>query len=179
MPLRRQAGDAEDRGDTTGNIPPWGTFPTAMGRTRIDRLAVSATLHCFAGCALGEIAGLVLGAALGLGTLATIALAVALAFLLGYALTLRGLVRGGLTVRAALGVALLADTASIAVMEAVDNGAMVAIPGAMGASLGDARFWPAMALSLALALLAALPVNAWLITRGRGHAVAHAHHAHG
>lgn len=176
MPLRRQAGDAEDRGDTKGNIPPWGTFPTVMGRTRIDRLAVSATLHCFTGCALGEIAGLVLGAALGLGTLATIALAVALAFLLGYALTLRGLVRGGLTVREALGVALLADTVSIAVMEIVDNGVMLTVPGAMDAGLSDPLFWGVLAFALAVAFVVTVPVNRALIARGRGHAVVHAHH---
>lgn len=150
-----------------------------MGRIgNIDRVVLSATLHCFTGCAIGEVTGLALGTALGLGTIKTIALAVTLAFLAGYALTLRGLLRGGLDRRAALRIALAADTVSIGVMEAVDNGAMLILPGAMGAGLGDAWFWLAMAISLGLGFLAALPVNAWLIARGRGHAVAHAHHGH-
>lgn len=153
-----------------------GIVPGCMTRSSIDRVALSATLHCFAGCATGEVLGLVLGAALGLGSVATLGLAVALAFTLGYALTLRGLVAGGLGLRAALPIALAADTVSIAVMEVVDNAAMLVLPGAMAAGLGDAWFWGAMAISLALAFVAAYPVNAALIRRGRGHAAAHAHH---
>lgn len=144
----------------------------------LNRLAWSATLHCLTGCAIGEVLGLVIGTALGWSTLATIALAVGLAFLFGYAFTTVPLLRAGMTVRAALGLALAADTASITIMEVVDNGVMLLIPGAMDAGLGDPLFWGSLAVALALAAAAAFPVNRWLIARGRGHAVVHGHHAH-
>jgi len=142
----------------------------------LTRLAVSATLHCLAGCALGEILGLVIGTALGWGNLPTIGLAVALAFVFGYAFTVVPLVRSGLGWRSALKVALAADTVSIAVMELVDNALMLAIPGAMSAGLTSPLFWGSLALSLAVAALVAIPVNRWLIARGRGHALVHAQH---
>jgi len=144
----------------------------------LNRTAFSATLHCLTGCAIGEIAGLVIGTALGLGNLETIALAVALAFVSGYALTLLPLLRAKLPVVAALKLAFLADTASIAIMEIVDNLVMLAIPGAMDAPLDSALFWGSLAFSLAVAGAAAFPVVRWLIARGKGHAVVHAHHAH-
>jgi hypothetical protein len=138
--------------------------------------AVNATLHCLAGCAVGEILGLVIGTAVGLSDFQTIALAVALAFLFGYTLSLWPLVQGGLGWKPALRIALAADTLSIATMELVDNVAMYVIPGAMEAPLYNPLFWASMSLALALAFAAALPVNNYLIARGKGHALAHAHH---
>ena len=142
----------------------------------LDRTALVATLHCLTGCAIGEVAGLVIGTALGWGNAATIALAVALAFASGFALTALPFLRRGYTLRAALRVALAADAASITIMEIVDNALMLVIPGAMDAPIDSLLFWGSMAVSLALAGVAAFPVNRWLIARGRGHAVAHAHH---
>jgi len=144
----------------------------------LNRTAFSATLHCLTGCAIGEVAGMVIGTALGLGNLETIALAVALAFLSGYALTMLPLMRAGLPLASALKLALLADTASITIMEIVDNLLMLAIPGAMEAPLSSLLFWGSLALSLAVAGAAAFPVVRWLIARGKGHAVVHAHHGH-
>jgi hypothetical protein len=144
----------------------------------LTSMALRATLHCLTGCAIGEVAGLAIGTALGWGTATTMALAIALAFAFGYGLTGAGLVRGGMDLRAAAAVALAADTVSIAVMEVVDNGVMLLVPGAMGAGLGDGLFWGALALALAVAFAAAVPVNRWLIARGRGHAAAHHHGPH-
>ena len=145
----------------------------------LNRTAWAATLHCLTGCAIGEVAGMVIGTALGWGNAATIALAVVLAFGFGYALTMRPLLRSGLAVGAATRLALAADTASIAVMEVVDNAVMLAIPGAMDAGLASPLFWGALAVALAIAAVAAFPVNRWLIARGMGHAVVHAHHGQG
>ena len=144
--------------------------------TSLSRTALGATLHCLTGCAIGEVLGLVVGTALGLSNAATIALAVGLAFAFGYSFTLVPLLDGGLGFRGALGIAFAADTLSIAVMEIVDNAAVVAVPGAMDAGLGSGLFWATLALALALAFAAAFPLNRWLIGRGRVHAVAHAHH---
>ena len=149
----------------------------APAGTTLNALAWSATLHCLTGCAIGEVLGMVIGTALGLGNAVTIALAVVLAFLFGYALTIRPLLRSGLAFGAAARLALAADTASITIMEIVDNAIMLVIPGAMSAGLGSALFWGSLAFSLAIAGLAAFPVNRWLIARGRGHAVVHSHHA--
>jgi hypothetical protein len=156
--------------------PATGTRTNPAAPPGLNRLALSATLHCLTGCGIGEVLGMVLGTALGLGNLPTIALAVGLAFAFGYALTLAPLLRAGLGLRGALGLALAADTASIAVMEVVDNAVMLAVPGAMDAGLADPLFWGSLAASLLIAAAAAFPVNRWLIARGRGHAVAHAHH---
>ena len=142
----------------------------------LTRMAMVATAHCLTGCAIGEVLGLVVGTALGLGTGWTIALAVALAFVFGYGLTLIPLLRSGMGARAAIRVALAADTFSIVVMEVVDNAVMLVVPGAMAAGLGDGLFWGALAFALAVAFAAAVPVNRWLIARGRGHAVVHSHH---
>jgi hypothetical protein len=144
----------------------------------LNRVAFSATVHCLAGCAIGEVLGMVIGTALGWGGAATIALAVALAFLFGYALTMIPLLRAGIAFGAALGLALGADTVSIAIMEVVDNAIMLAIPGAMDAGLADPLFWGSLAFALLVAGAAAFPVNRWLIARGRGHALVHRHHAH-
>jgi Domain of unknown function (DUF4396) len=143
----------------------------------LNRTAWSATLHCLTGCAIGEVLGMVIGIALGWGNAPTIALAVVLAFCFGYALTLRPLLPA-MAFGAALRLALAADTASITVMEIVDNVMMLVIPGAMDAGLASVLFWASLAVSLALAAVAAFPVNRWLIARGRGHAVVHAHHHH-
>ena len=142
----------------------------------LNALALSATLHCLTGCAIGEVLGMVIGTALGFGNAGTIALAVVLAFLFGYALTIRPLLGSGLGFGAAAKLALAADTASSTIMEIVDNAIMLAIPGAMSAGLGSVLFWASLAASLAIAGLAAFPVNRWLIARGRGHAVVHARH---
>ena len=132
-------------------------------------------MHCLTGCAIGEVAGMVIGTALGWGNGETIALAVVLAFFFGYALTLLPLVKATSFATAAK-LALAADTASITVMEIVDNAIMLVIPGAMDAALGSVLFWGSLALALAVAAIAAFPVNRWLISRGKGHAVVHAHH---
>jgi Domain of unknown function (DUF4396) len=146
------------------------------GMPSIDRLAFSATVHCLTGCAIGEVLGLIIATQLGWHDAAAIALAVVLAFVFGYALTLLPLLRSGVAVRAALGLALAADTLSITVMEIVDNAILLAIPGAMDAGITDALFWGSLVLALAVAGVAAYPVNRWLIARGRGHAVVHGHH---
>jgi uncharacterized membrane protein YbjE (DUF340 family) len=142
----------------------------------LNRLAFAATWHCLTGCAIGEVLGLVIATALGWGAVASVALAVALAFFFGYSLTLRPLVRDRMPVREAARVALAADTVSIAIMEIVDNAFVLVVPGAMEASLADGLFWWSLAVGLALAFAAAWPANRWLIARGRGHAAAHAHH---
>ncbi|QKW33146.1 DUF4396 domain-containing protein [Actinomadura sp. NAK00032] len=139
-------------------------------------MAAQATLHCLTGCAIGEVLGMVIGTALGWSNAATIVLAVFLAFVFGYALTMRGVLKAGLTLRAAFGVALAADTVSIAVMEVLDNAAMVAIPGAMEAGLADPLFWGALAMAFLLAFIVTTPVNRWMIGRGKGHAVVHQYH---
>lgn len=149
---------------------------SARGGQSLSRIAWMATLHCLAGCAIGEVAGLVIGTALGLSNFETIALAVVLAFISGYAMTVLPLLRAGMKPAQAARLALAADTASIAVMEIVDNLVMLVVPGAMDAPVDSFLFWGSMAVALAIAAIAAFPVNRWLIARGMGHAVAHAHH---
>ncbi|MER7332642.1 MULTISPECIES: DUF4396 domain-containing protein [unclassified Micromonospora] len=148
-----------------------------MTNANLTRLAITATLHCLTGCAIGEVLGMVIGTALGWSDLATIALAVGLAFLFGYSLTIRPVLRSGVPLRTAIKVALVADTVSIAVMEVVDNGVMLAIPGAMEAGLTSWVFWASLAFALAVAFVVTVPVNRALIGRGRGHAVTHRYHA--
>ena len=142
----------------------------------VNRLAARATTHCLIGCGIGEVLGIVIGTALGWSTAATIALAIGLAFVFGYSLTIWPLVASGLVLRAALGLALVADTASITVMEIVDNAILLLIPGAMDASLSSWLFWGSLAVALAVAWVVTFPVNRWLIARGRGHAVVHGSH---
>jgi len=142
----------------------------------LTRTAVSATLHCLTGCAIGEVLGMVIGTALGLGNWPTVALAVALAFLFGYSLTIGPVLRAGVALGAAVKVALAADTVSIAVMEVVDNGVVLLVPGAMEAGLASWLFWGTLAASLVVAFVVTVPVNRWMIGRGRGHAVAHEYH---
>jgi hypothetical protein len=142
----------------------------------VNRMALSATLHCLTGCAIGEVVGVIIGTALGWSDAATIALAIVLAFVFGYSLTSWPLLRAGLAFAAVVPIALASDTLSIAVMEVVDNAIVLVIPGAMAAAVTDALFWASLALSLAVAAVVAFPVNRWLIQRGRGHAVLHEHH---
>jgi hypothetical protein len=142
----------------------------------LNRLAFSATAHCLTGCAIGEVLGLVIGTILGWGNVATIALAVVLAFFFGYSLTMLPLLRSGLALATVLPIAFAADTLSITIMEIVDNLVMVVIPGAMEAGLTSLLFWGSLAFALAVAFVAAFPVNRWLIARGKGHAVVHEYH---
>ncbi|HYC35033.1 MAG TPA: DUF4396 domain-containing protein [Usitatibacter sp.] len=148
------------------------------GQKSLNRIAWSATLHCLTGCAIGEILGMVIGTSFGWSDVATIAIAVALAFVFGYAFTALPMLRTGLPFKKAAKLALAADTASITVMEIVDNAIMLAIPGAMSAGPASLLFWGSLALALAIAAVAAFPLNRWLIGRGLGHAVVHAHHGH-
>jgi hypothetical protein len=142
----------------------------------LTRLAVSATLHCLTGCAIGEVLGLVLATWWGWSNLPSILLAVVLAFIFGYSLTIWPVLRSGLPLAIAIKIALAADTMSILTMEIVDNAIMLAVPGAMAAGLTDLLFWAALTVSLAVAFAVTVPVSRWLISRGKGHAVAHQHH---
>jgi hypothetical protein len=143
-----------------------------------NRVALSATLHCLTGCAIGEVLGLVIATALGWSNLPSVVLSIALAFFFGYSLTALPLLRSGLSLRRAAPLALASDTLSIGTMEIVDTLIVLIIPGAMAAGLGDPLFWGSLAFALLVAFWAAFPVNRWLIARGRGHAVVHAYHAH-
>ena len=146
--------------------------------TSLNRLSFSATAHCLTGCAIGEVLGLVIGTALGWGNLATIALAVVLAFFFGYSLTMVPLLRADVALASAIPLAFASDTLSITVMEIVDNLILLLIPGAMEAGPLDLLFWGSLAVALAVAFVAAFPVNRYLIARGRGHAVVHEYHGH-
>ena len=140
------------------------------------RTAVSATLHCLIGCAIGEVLGMVLATGWGWGHGPSIALSVVLAFVFGYALTMTPVLRSGVALRTAIGIALAADTMSIATMEVVDNAFLLAVPGALDAQLTDPVFWWSLTISLIVAFVVTVPVNRALIGRGKGHAVVHAHH---
>lgn len=142
-------------------------------------VAISATLHCLTGCALGEIAGMAIGTALGFSNLATIVISIVLAFAFGYSLTSVPLLRAGLVLAAVIPIALASDTLSIATMEVVDNLVILVIPGALEAGLGDILFWGSLAFSLVVAGAAAMPVNRWLISRGKGHVAVHETGIHG
>ena len=144
----------------------------------LNRTAFSATLHCLTGCSIGEVLGMAIGSVLGWGNLATIVLAIVLAFFFGYGLTMVPLLRSGIAFGAALPLAFASDTISITIMEIVDNLIVLMIPGAMDAGLGSLLFWGSLAVALAIAFVAAFPVNRYLISRGKGHAVVHEHHGH-
>jgi Domain of unknown function (DUF4396) len=152
-------------------------LPTS-GRA-LDVMALSATLHCLTGCAIGEVLGVIIGTALGWGNLETIALAIVLAFLFGYALTSWPLLRAGLALATVIPVALASDTLSIATMEIVDNAIILLIPGAMEAGLDELMFWASLAVALVIAGAFAYPVNRWLLARGKGHAAVHNTGIHG
>ena len=156
-------GTAHHGGGQAGGPASWGT-------------AVQATLHCLTGCAIGEVLGMLIGTALGWHNVPTMALAIVLAFVFGYSLTMRGVLRAGLDLRSAVRVALAADTVSIVFMELADNGTILLFPGAMDATLSDALFWLSLALAFVVAFLVTTPVNKWMIGRGKGHAVVHGYH---
>jgi hypothetical protein len=147
-----------------------------MQTQSLNRLALSATLHCLTGCAIGEVLGMIIGTALDWSDGATIALSIALAFFFGYSLTSLPLLRSGMALSAVVPLALASDTISIAIMEIVDNTIIVLIPGALDATLSDIGFWAALAVALLIAGMAAYPANRWLLARGKGHAVVHQHH---
>ncbi|MFF9864350.1 DUF4396 domain-containing protein [Streptomyces sp. NPDC013953] len=153
-----------------------GQHPHTPGGKVSWAMAARATLHCLTGCAIGEVLGMVIGTALGWGNVATMALAITLAFTFGYALTLRGILKAGVDFRTAFRVTLAADTLSIAVMELIDNGVLAFWPGAMDAHLTDAFFWAVLAFALFVAFVITTPVNKWMIGRGKGHAVVHQYH---
>jgi hypothetical protein len=148
------------------------------GSDSLTRSAASATLHCLTGCAIGEVLGMILATWWGWGNFASIVLAIVLAFFFGYSLTVGPVLRAGVPFRRALPVAFASDTASISVMEIVDNAFILIVPGAIDAELRDALFWWSLGVSLIIAFVFALPLNRWLIARGRGHAVVHAYHSH-
>jgi hypothetical protein len=150
----------------------------AAGGRDLTRSAVSATLHCLTGCAIGEVLGMALATWWGWSNGPSIALAVVLAFGFGYGLTINAVLRAGLSPRQAIGVALAADTLSILTMEIVDNAVILTVPGAMEAGLADLLFWGSLAVALAVAFVVTVPVNRTLIARGKGHAVVHAFHHH-
>jgi hypothetical protein len=150
----------------------------ATWNSSLNRTAFSATLHCLTGCAIGEVLGIVIGTALGWSNVATIVLAIVLAFFFGYGMTILPLLRSGMALGAILPLAFASDTLSITVMEIVDNLIIVVIPGAMDAGLGSLLFWGSLAFALAVAFVVAFPVNRYLISRGKGHAVVHKHHGH-
>jgi hypothetical protein len=152
-------------------------MPTS-GRA-LTGVAISATLHCLTGCAIGEVAGVALGTAFGLSNGATIALAIGLAFLFGYGLTSLPLLRAGLALGAVVPIAFASDTLSIATMELVDNLILVVIPGAMDAGLDDLLFWGSLSFALVIAGAVAMPVNRALIARGKGHVAVHETGIHG
>jgi hypothetical protein len=150
----------------------------AVDRRELNRLATSATNHCLTGCVIGEVTGMMIATALGWGDAASIALAVALAFLFGYSLTSLPLLRARLAFAAIVPIALAADTVSIAIMELIDNGFMLLVPGAMEAGLGDFRFWAPLLGGFVIAWPFAFAINRAMIRRGKGHAVVHQYHKH-
>ncbi|HEU5284544.1 MAG TPA: DUF4396 domain-containing protein [Burkholderiales bacterium] len=176
LPHRAPPAAGLDMQHGAGHQHPSEQHPVRPQSSSLNWIALTATLHCLSGCAVGEVLGMVIGTALGMSDGTTIALAVALAFFFGYAFTMVPLLRHGLSLRQALKLALAADTVSIAIMEITDNLIMLAIPGAMDAPLDSALFWGSLALALVIAGIVAFPANRWLIARGRGHLVVHAVH---
>ena len=152
------------------------THTASHNATSLNRTAIMATVHCLTGCTIGEVLGMVIGTALGWSNWPTVALAVVLAFLFGYAMTLWPLRKAGIAWGTALGLAFASDTLSMTTMEIVDNAIMLVIPGAMDAGIGTAFFWGSLAVSLIVAGVAAFPVNRWLVAKGKGHALVHVHH---
>jgi len=148
----------------------------AQAGQSLNGLALSATVHCLTGCAIGEVLGMILATWWGWGNPASIALSIVLAFFFGYGLTSLPLLRSGLPLRRVVPLALASDTASITTMEIVDSLFIILVPGALAAGLGDALFWWSLVVSLLIAGVVAYPVNRWLIARGRGHAVVHQGH---
>jgi hypothetical protein len=144
----------------------------------LNGLALSATLHCLTGCAIGEVSGMAIATALGWSDLGSIALAVGLAYLFGFGLTSVPLVRAQLAFAAIVPIALAADTVSITIMEAIDNLFVVLVPGAMEAGLTDVLLWGSVAGGFAVAFPFAWLANRYMLARGKGHALVHAYHGH-
>jgi hypothetical protein len=144
-----------------------------LDEASLNRSAVQATLHCLTGCAIGEVAGMVIATVLSWGNAASIAISVLLAFVFGYSLTLGPILRAGVPAGRAVRLTVASDTVSITTMEIVDNAFILIVPGAMAAGLADGLFWWSLLLSLVIAFIVTVPVNRWLIARGRGHAVVH------
>jgi len=155
------------------------TPPGGTNRASLNRMALSATVHCLTGCSIGEVLGMVISTAMGWGNFASLVLSVALAFVFGYAFTLSSLLRARVAFSTALALAFASDTLSIIIMETVDSAIMFIVPGAMDAGVTDMLFWGSLVLSLVLAGVAAFPANRWLISRGKGHAVIHRYAHHG
>jgi hypothetical protein len=149
------------------------------GGSALTGMAVSATLHCLTGCAIGEVAGMAIGTGFGLSNAATVVLSVVLAFVFGYTLTSLPLLRAGMALAVVIPIALASDTISIATMEVVDNLIMLVVPGAIDAMLSDILFWGSLAFSLAVAFVFTVPVNRWLLARGKGHTAVHETGIHG
>ena len=170
-----EAATQHDHGPAQGDAQ----HPMPTSGRALDGIALSATLHCLTGCAIGEVLGMIIGTAAGFSNLGTIALAIALAFLFGYGLTSWPLLRAGMAVGAVVPIALASDTLSITVMEIVDNALILLIPGAMDAGVGDLLFWGSLAVALVIAGAFAFPVNRWLLSRGKGHAAVHETGIHG
>src|SRR5665213_164120 len=141
----------------------------------LNKTAASATLHCLTGCAVGEFIGMVITTLFSFSSAASVAISIILAFIFGYSFSMRPLLKHGLRLKEAMKIALAADTASIATMEAGDNIFVLAVPGAISAGLTTFLFWWSLLISLVVAFLVAFPINRWLISRGKGHALAHAH----
>jgi Domain of unknown function (DUF4396) len=176
QPTRRDSCEHEGASATNGHTGTVHAHDHSAAAPSLNRSAFAATWHCLTGCAIGEVLGLVIATALAWGNAASIAIAIVLAFFFGYSLTLRPLVTSGVPLRKAARIALAADTVSITVMEIVDNAFVLLVPGAMQAGLSDALFWWSLGVGLFIAFWAAFPVNRALISRGRGHAAAHAYH---
>ena len=141
------------------------------------KMAVSATLHCLAGCAIGELTGVTIGTAAGFAPHATVIMAGILSFVSGYTVSTWPLVKAGAPFTKALRLVLAADTVSILTMTVVDNLLMLVIPGALNKNLANPVYWMSRAISLSAAFIAAYPVNLYLLKRGQGHALTmHAHH---
>jgi hypothetical protein len=175
--MKQQSSEKHRREESHDHHMHHGTHsPHRHESVSLNRTALMATVHCLTGCTIGEILGMVIGTMLGWGNWPTVALAVVLAFFFGYAMTLWPLRKAGMAWGTALGLAFASDTLSMATMEIVDNAIMVVIPGAMDAGLGTALFWGSLIASLIVAGIAAFPVNRWLIAKGKGHALVHAHH---
>lgn len=172
----RPAGDRSGADPHVGHAGHAGHGHEPQSASELTRTAIAATVHCLTGCAIGEILGMVLATAFGWGDVLSIVASVSLAFVFGYGLTMLPLLRAGLPKRQVLRLALAADTFSIATMEVVDSAIILVVPGAMAAGLGDPLFWGSLAFALLIAFFAAVPVNRWLIGRGKGHAVVHAYH---
>lgn len=144
----------------------------------LNKTAASATLHCLTGCAIGEVAGMIISSALGWAAFASILISIILAFFFGYALSMRPLLKADLGFKKSLRISLISDTASISVMELTDNAFILLVPGAIYAGLNTGLFWISLGVSLIVAFAAAFPVNRYLIARGKGHAEAHKYHNH-